>query len=70
MKNENNNSWLLSIYSDGSSYFVSNPTPKKGEKVTISVQMKKSSPVKSVMIDGKQNGVGHPRKMKKTSEEI
>lgn len=69
MKNENNNSWLESIYSDGSLYFVSNPTPKKGGKVTISLQMKKSSPVKSVMIDGKQNGVGHPRKMTKTSEE-
>lgn len=68
MKNTKNSNWLESIYSDGSLYFVSNPTPKKGEKVTISLRLQENSPVKSVMINGKKNGVGHPEKMKKTSE--
>ena len=30
--------WLESIYSDGSCYFVSNPTPKTGEKIKIALQ--------------------------------
>ena len=29
-----NNNWLKSVYSDGSKWFVSNPLPKKGEKIT------------------------------------
>ena len=30
---KSNDFWLSSVYSDGSINFVSNPTPKKGEKI-------------------------------------
>ena len=63
-----NDSWLSSIYSDGSIRFVTNPTPKKCEKISIFLQYSSDSPVKSVLLQGKFNGVGHPRPMKKVEE--
>ncbi len=59
--------WLESIYSDGSPYFVSNPTPKKGEKITISLQVASGSPVTKIFLTGKHNGIERPFEMKKSS---
>lgn len=64
-----NDSWLKSIYSDGSSNFVSNPTPKKGEKVKISLRVMESAPVQYVFFQGKFNGVGQPKKMEEEKSE-
>ena len=47
--------WLESIYSDGSCYFVSNPTPKTGEKIKIALQMMKNDSVKAVFLLAKFN---------------
>ena len=60
---KSNDSWLSSVYSDGSINFVSNPTPKKGEKITVSIQLLENSPVKNVFIYGKKNGIVFPQKM-------
>lgn len=49
--------WLNSIYTDGTKYFVSNPLPKKGEEVTISIRMLEDSPVKAVLLRTKLNGI-------------
>ena len=49
--------WLESIYSDGSKFFVSNPLPKRGEKIKIFIRMYDSSPVKAVMLRTKLNGI-------------
>ncbi len=49
--------WLNSIYTDGTKYFVSNPLPKKGEEVTISIRMLEDSPVKTVLLRTKLNGI-------------
>ena len=47
------NDWLKSVYSDGSKWFVSNPLPKKGEKITIALQVLEDSPVTSVYLKTK-----------------
>ena len=52
-----NNNWLKSVYSDGSKWFVSNPLPKKGEKITIALQLQEDTPVTSVFLKTKLNGV-------------
>lgn len=64
----NSENWLESIYSDGSKYFVSNPCPKKGEKIKIALQIAANAPAENVFFAGKRNGVGFPVKMRKTSE--
>lgn len=64
-----NDSWLKSIYSDGSVNFVSNPTPKKGEKIKVSLRVMESAPVCFVFFQGKFNGVGQPMKMEKEKTE-
>ncbi len=64
----NSENWLGSIYSDGSKYFVSNPCPKKGEKIKIALQIAANAPAENVFFAGKRNGVGFPVKMRKTSE--
>ncbi len=48
--------WLASVYSDGSKYFVSNPLPKKGEKITISLRCIVNEDLKHVILRGKVNG--------------
>lgn len=59
--------WLKSVYSDGSCNFVSNPTPKKGDRVRIALQIQDDAPVTNVLFQGKRNGVGHPVKMLEVS---
>lgn len=64
----NKNIWLNSIYSDGSKWFVSNPFPKKGDKIVISILMMKNPEVLAVFLQAKFNGVETPKKMEKSEE--
>lgn len=48
--------WLESVYSDGSAMFVSNPSPKLDERVTISIRMYEDAPVKHVLLRTIPNG--------------
>lgn len=48
--------WLESIYSDGSSMFVSSPAPKRGETVTIWLRVYDNAPVKYVFLRSAPNG--------------
>lgn len=63
-----NNNWLKSVYSDGSKWFVSNPLPKKGEKITIALQLQEDTPVTSVFLKTKLNGVEYLFKMEKVTD--
>lgn len=49
-------SWLDSVYSDGTEYFVSNPSPKLGETVTIRLRMYADAPVEHVLLRSVPNG--------------
>lgn len=51
------NLWLESIYSDGTSEFVSNPSPKLFETVTVKLRMYENAPVKHVILRSLHNGV-------------
>lgn len=48
--------WLNSVYSDGSKYFVSNPLPKKGETIRISMRCIENDDLNGVIFRGKVNG--------------
>ena len=63
-----NNNWLKSVYSDGSKWFVSNQLPKKGEKITIALQLQEDTPVTSVFLKTKLNGVEYLFKMEKVTD--
>ena len=62
-----NKEWLKSLYSDGSSYFVSNPLPKTGEEICVAMQVSEKAPVTAVFLQAKFNGVQIPMEMKKVS---
>ncbi len=49
--------WLKSVHSDGSKLFVSNPTPKRGETITIKLRVIEKSPITHVIFRTKLNGV-------------
>jgi alpha-glucosidase len=49
--------WLLSAYTDGTKYFVSNPLPRKGETIGIRFRVLAGSPVTDVLLRAKVNGV-------------
>lgn len=51
--------WLESIYSDGTSDFVSNPSPALFETVKIRVRMYEEAPVKHVFLRSMPNGAEH-----------
>ena len=51
------NLWLESIYSDGTSEFVSNPSPKLFETVTVKLRMYENAPVKHVILRSLHNGI-------------
>lgn len=51
--------WLDSIYADSGMNFVSNPTPKKGEKIIISLRMLKNNALKNVLLRVKEWGIEH-----------
>ncbi len=49
--------WLESVHSDGTAAFVSNPSPKLFENVTIRLRMYKDAPVKHVILRSMPNGM-------------
>lgn len=63
------NNWLESIYSDGTAEFVSNPSPKLFENVTIKLRMYEDAPVKHVFLRSLPNGVEHLQEMHVTKKE-
>lgn len=50
------NTWLESIYSDGSYRFVSSPMPEFGESVTVRIRFYEDAPVKAVVLRTMPNG--------------
>ena len=50
------NTWLESIYSDGSCRFVSSPKPEFGESVTVRIRFYEDAPVKAVVLRTMPNG--------------
>jgi len=48
--------WLESVYSDGTAEFVSNPSPKLFENVTVKIRMYEDAPVKHVFLRSIPNG--------------
>lgn len=57
------NTWLESVYSDGTAAFVSNPAPALRETVTIRIRMYADAPVKYVFLRSLPNGVEHLQEM-------
>lgn len=49
--------WLESVHSDGTAAFVSNPSPKLFEDVTIRIRMYEDAPVKYVILRSMPNGM-------------
>lgn len=49
--------WFESVHSDGTAAFVSNPSPKIGDDVTICLRMYEDSPVKHVILRSMPNGM-------------
>lgn len=49
--------WLESVHSDGTAAFVSNPSPKLFEDVTIRIRMYENAPVKHVILRSMPNGM-------------
>ena len=50
------NTWLESVHSDGTAAFVSNPSPKLTETVTIRIRMYEDAPVQHVLLRTIPNG--------------
>ena len=49
--------WFESVHSDGTAAFVSNPSPKRSETVTICLRMYDDAPVKHVILRSMPNGM-------------
>lgn len=49
--------WLESVFSDGSNLFVSNPCPKKGDRICIRMRAYADAPIDHVFLRTKLNGV-------------
>ncbi|MDE5898452.1 MAG: hypothetical protein K2H09_04215 [Treponemataceae bacterium] len=60
--------WLESVYSDGSRWFVSNPLPAKGERITVALQLAADAPVSAVIFRTKKNGVERLEAMRAVQE--
>ena len=63
------NTWLESVYSDGTAAFVSNPSPALMETVTIRIRMYENAPVKHVFLRSIPNGVERLEEMHPVSNE-
>lgn len=51
--------WLESVYSDGTAAFVSNPSPRLFDTVTVKIRMYEDAPVKHVFLRSVPNGAEH-----------
>jgi len=63
------NTWLESVHSDGTAAFVSNPSPKLFETVTIRIRMYEDAPVEHVLLRTIPNGVEHFETMRAAKRE-
>lgn len=63
------NLWLESIYSDGTSDFVSNPSPNLFETVTVKLRMYADSPVQHVFLRSLHNGMEQVEEMHISKQE-
>lgn len=63
------NTWLESVYSDGTAAFVSNPFPALSETVTIRIRMYKDAPVKAVLLRTMPNGMERFEEMRPVKQE-
>ena len=61
--------WQDSIYSDGSKHFVSNPTPKIGETVLVSIRVWEQVPLQCIFLRFKQDGLEYLEEMKPVKTE-
>lgn len=61
--------WLESVYSDGSKFFVSSPEPELGEIVTIKLRMYAEAPIKHVLLRSVPDGVERLTEMKRAGVE-
>ena len=61
--------WLESVYSDGSSYFVSDPEPELGQTVSIRIRMYEDAPVRHVLVRTCPNGAENFTEAKKVMTE-
>ena len=59
--------WLYGIYSDTTKFFVSNPYPKKGEDVTIGLQMSKNAKPEKVFLRFYEFGMEQFRPMEQVN---
>ncbi len=63
------NHWTAGLHHDGSALYVSNPTPKQGETVTIRLRAPKDAPIRTVMLRTAPDGEQHFKLMEKASED-
>ena len=61
--------WQESVYSDGTSMFVSDPSPRLGETVTVSLRLYEGAPVRHVILRWLRNGLVQMAHAKKTRVE-
>lgn len=59
------NSWLNSVYTDGSSFFVSNPKPRRAETISIRLKVRANERLKHVLLRSREYGREHLYEMKK-----
>lgn len=57
------NEWLKSVYSDGTRHYVSNPLPKKGERIRIHIRMKENEQLQNVILRSREFGIERLHKM-------
>lgn len=62
--------WLNSVYSDTTKNYVSNPCPKVNENVVISLQMRKNSEIRKVILRYREFGFERLCLMEKKEEEL
>ena len=49
--------WVKSVYSDTTRHYVSNPYPKKGERITITLRVRKNADIQEILLRYKQFGI-------------
>lgn len=61
--------WQDSVYSDGSIQYVSNPTPKIGEKVSVAIRVWESASIQCAFLRFKQDGLEFLEEMEPVQKE-
>lgn len=61
--------WAASVHHDSSAVYVSNPTPKLGEVITLTLRVPKDAPVTGVFLRTVPDGEGHHAAMQIAGED-